>query len=173
MTGAQTIKGDTNLKAENIADGVSIFGVLGTFKGESGGGGGLPDGISALASGTYTPSSNQTTVALVEHGLGVTPNFILWMVEANLSTSAPAPSQVMGTAFLKKVLYGTTSSYTYNCHFAFRGYTSSGYLGGTTTQVESSNYFTSTTAPIWGNSTYPLASGYTYRWVCGVMDNIL
>ena len=36
LTGAQTIKGDANLVAANIAEGVSIFGVTGTH----GGGGG-------------------------------------------------------------------------------------------------------------------------------------
>lgn len=36
LTGVQTIKGDANLKAENIRKGVSIFGVSGTYEGAAG-----------------------------------------------------------------------------------------------------------------------------------------
>lgn len=39
LTGTQTIKGDANLKAENIAEGVSIFGITGTHSGGSSVGG--------------------------------------------------------------------------------------------------------------------------------------
>ena len=38
LTGAQTIKGDANLLAENIKDGVSIFSVQGNYTGGGGGG---------------------------------------------------------------------------------------------------------------------------------------
>lgn len=48
LTGAQTISGDTNLIPENIADGVSIFGVIGTH---SGGGGAAAAIVDTLDSG--------------------------------------------------------------------------------------------------------------------------
>lgn len=40
LTGTQTIKGDANLKAENIKSGVSIFGVSGSYQGSGGSSGG-------------------------------------------------------------------------------------------------------------------------------------
>ena len=40
LTGAQTIKGDANLLAENIKKDVSIFSIVGTYEGGGGGGGG-------------------------------------------------------------------------------------------------------------------------------------
>ena len=43
-TGTITVKGDSNLKAENIAEGISIFGVTGTHSG--GGGGSSQSGFS-------------------------------------------------------------------------------------------------------------------------------
>lgn len=49
LNGVQTVKGDVNLKPENIKDGVSIFGKVGTHKG-----GITPSGTKAItANGTY------------------------------------------------------------------------------------------------------------------------
>ena len=56
LTGAQTIKGDANLKAANIVKGVSVFGVTGTA--ETGGGGSDAD-LDALIAGTATSITSQ------------------------------------------------------------------------------------------------------------------
>lgn len=72
-TGVQTIKGDTNLIADNIKEGVSIFGVLGTF---SGGGG------TAVASGTVL-SDGEPNVSIT-HDLGTTPTWIMLYTTATL-----------------------------------------------------------------------------------------
>lgn len=40
-------------------------------------GGGLPDGIAAMTTGTYTPLGTQSTSCTITHGLGVTPNFFI------------------------------------------------------------------------------------------------
>lgn len=61
-SGAQTIKGDSNLKAENIAEGVSIFGVTGTHSGGSGGGANIETCTVTLSTG----SSNTDTTWLID-----------------------------------------------------------------------------------------------------------
>lgn len=58
LTGVQTIKGDANLVAANIADGVTIFGVTGTHQG----------GASNVCQGTFTTVSNKNTAATFDTG---------------------------------------------------------------------------------------------------------
>lgn len=54
LTGAQTIEGDANLKAENIAEGVSIFGIQGTHSG------GTSKNAQAVTSTTRVTSTSLT-----------------------------------------------------------------------------------------------------------------
>lgn len=61
LDGAQTIKGDANLVASNIASGVSIFGVVGTF---AGGGGGSE--FANLVMRTITSATLPSDVTIVE-----------------------------------------------------------------------------------------------------------
>ena len=64
LTGTQTIKGDSNLKSENIKSGVSIFGVSGTFVGNSSSGSGGINPTYTQTTKTWTPgTSNQTIPA--------------------------------------------------------------------------------------------------------------
>lgn len=70
-SGAQTIKGDSNLVAGNIKSGVSIFGVAGTYEGSGGGGSG---GGGSVETCTVTIENMDTlgmhiTATLVENGV--------------------------------------------------------------------------------------------------------
>ena len=61
-SGTQTIKGDSNLVANNIKSGVSIFGVNGTYVGSGSGSGGNTDIEDALISGSLTTYENARVV---------------------------------------------------------------------------------------------------------------
>ena len=67
LTGTQTIKGDANLTAGNIKNGVSIFGVAGDYKGEGGGGAGAFDLVAVTS---YTPAYSKIS-SLTLSGMGV------------------------------------------------------------------------------------------------------
>ena len=59
LTGTQTIKGDANLKAENIKSGVSIFGVTGTHDAGSGGSGGVETCTATISFGNSSTDTSQ------------------------------------------------------------------------------------------------------------------
>ena len=68
LTGAQTILGSGNLLAENIKDGVDIFGVIGTYTG--GGGGGGPYVVGVVPQGKFTVNN-----AINQSGATVTVSY--------------------------------------------------------------------------------------------------
>ena len=55
LTGKQTIKGDSNLVPDNIKSGTSIFGVTGTYEGDSSGNGVDVSGVTATVSDVLAP----------------------------------------------------------------------------------------------------------------------
>lgn len=157
---------EPNLLAENIRKGVSIFDVVGTFEG-SGGGSGV---ISAVAAGTYTPASDSSSGVEIEHGLGVTPNFCIWMAENDFSDITDVSAVVVGAMVAKPMLHSVSSGMTYPYQYFLRGYNVSGLSNGTAS-YKSDGCMTDTIVTILGNSTYKLKSGWTYHWICGVADS--
>lgn len=80
-----TVKGDANLKAENIAEGVSIFGVLGTKAAGT-----------QIATGTVTLSATLLTECTVD-GLGFTPSRVVIIALDTYKYSGNSTAQVLIT----------------------------------------------------------------------------
>jgi len=97
LTGSQTIKGDANLVASNIADGVSIFGVTGTF------------GLTVSSFGTSASMASGTTVIAI----GATSYFTVpagqWQI--NVAVRWNANSAGRRYALVSTTATATTSPY--------------------------------------------------------------
>lgn len=152
-------------KTFTSADGLQLVGTLLAS-------GGLPSGVSALASGTYTTTEDRTSRVDVAHGLGVTPNFCVVMMETDTSSTPLTSALVGATVFFKATKYTSSSTIVYSAHVTMEGYNASSQSTGTATRAASTAYFTASTFGIPCNSTYKLKAGYTYRWVCGLLDGI-
>ena len=119
----------------------------------------LPGNITALASGSFTPSDYPTTYT-IEHGLGVAPNFymirdtdkLLYSSHANRILTICAADFSSQPVLVLLYTNSTTSTFTPR--------TSLGSTIGNATSI--------TTPKI--NDSYVFQSGHTYHWVCGVIE---
>ena len=156
------VTGDADLVASNIKSGVEIFGVTGTYTGESSSVGGLPTGISALASGVITPDSDITATHTIQHDLGVAPNFMTVMLMDTLEEAVPGMA-IASIAFIKNGLPSEESLVTTEYYDT----------NGEINRISGSFFTTESIALITGlGADRALKAGYSYRWVCGVMDGI-
>ena len=136
-------------------------------------GGGLPAGVSALASGTYTPTQDISSGVDISHGLGVTPNFFIWWVEEDVSLNPTVYLLTQGALIKKTAPYNAGSSTVYTLSYLLTGYNSAPQYGGTTNRVSNNTYMTNNTCRMHSSTTYKLLTGHTYRWVAGVADGVL
>lgn len=132
-------------------------------------GGGLPEGLTAIATGTFTLTSDSSSSKYIEHGLGTTPDFCWWIIETDVSTTRLSSAAITGYLVNKPASYSSSLTSPYYTHLAAVSYNSSGSLQRTTQSLEAASH-TDTTCCIWANAQYKLKAGYTYRWVCGVVD---
>lgn len=135
-----------------------------------GGGSSSSPKISAIASGTYTPTTDSTSRVDIEHGLGVKPNFYMLIAETDNSSSVLTSTLTYSGAMYKAHKYTASSTTVYTAHGFSGGYNSSSTAGITANRYASEAYFTTTTFGAFASTTYPMKAGYTYTWVCGVMD---
>lgn len=128
LLGTQTIQGDPNLVAENIKNGVNIFGVLGTLSAGS--------GDWEVIEGTITPTSQTQTLRL-PWGKDTLPLFWLCIhpdLDTYVTPDNPATGAVNGGVIVFPFGYiraSSSSTVPYLCLklTATTGYT--GYVGGT------------------------------------------
>ena len=128
-------------------------------------GGGLPEGVSALSAGSFalSTSSAATNVKEITHGLGVKPNFYLASTTVKHLTGTSETFIILG-------IDKTTTSSTYQAVRGYAYFTSSGGVSGSFTRSTTS-YFDEEKFSMETSSSYPIKRT-SWRWICGVMDNI-
>lgn len=150
----------------------AIAALQGKAAGGGSDGGGLPNGVSALTTGTFTPTSDISAAYTITHDLGVKPNFAFLMLCDDAGTTALLSNRLFHAQYYKKVINASGQSYV------MRGYniymTNAGAITATTVNALSaaSNAATTSSVTFAASSTGLLKAGYTYRWVCGVADDI-
>lgn len=139
LSGTQTIKGDANLLAENIKNGVSIFGVVGSFAGGSSSG-------SKTAQGTVTGAGADPVT--IDTGLDNVSTFVLFCHKSASTSGVISAAYADGTT--------TVVGVSYSQYFKTVGY-SSGTIaveGGTVSYTPKDN-----------TAITKLMQGAEYTWI--------
>ena len=130
------------------------------------GGGGLPDGISALASGIIAPTSNVTTDFTVEHNLGKIPEFAILMILEDAATTALKGTQLFQMLSHKPFNSNGTMNTTRGV-IVYQN--TSGATSNSIVTIMDSSFANATTVKFRALSNQPLKAGYRYIWICGVL----
>lgn len=159
-----------NATAADVASGKTFTSSAGLLVTGTGSAGKLPNGVTHLASGSVTPSSDVAGIT-VGHNLGIIPNFIIWQeMGTNKYISDPGYTRaVTGSAWVRPMI-GTVNGSLYSYAYTYKCYNSQGTLTGSHSSGALSSYFTTTDARLLSNASYPFKAGATYKWVCGYMN---
>lgn len=161
LAGALTIKGDANLAAENIAKDVYLFGIIGTHSA----GGGLPDGVSAIDYGTYTPASDSTSRVYVQHKLGVKPDFVIVFVDGEVNAADYNGYSAAQWTLMQPNVEGGSP----NTGFNYIRYSDGSFFSIMRNQIGTTQrpYVSVTEFGLQASSSAKLKAGDTHRWIVG------
>ena len=145
----------------------------GVAKGKAlGGGAALPEGVAALASGTYIWTTDPSSNFGIAHGLGTTPNFFIIFVDEESISHSDFYFYVPWQCGFAHAFTDTTSPpsavffkvYRYGDGTTFRQSSNQG--ANLSDFADDDNFYVHNT------STYQVKAGITYRWIAGVVTGI-
>lgn len=137
-------------------------------------GSGIPANVSVLDAGSFTVSEDTSTVPSIHCGFSETPNFIF--LYANDENISPAPKSIIAQFRLAKRVIQSNGAERPNVTLVMF-YNSNSVIGGsstiTGTSVDTKTIFNPGEAYLYSSTSVTYRAGYTYHWICGVLDGIV
>ena len=126
---------------------------------------GLPNGITAIASGTYTPTSWVKKPVQIEHGMSVTPNVVFYAMEGDLTIDGDITSYIIMGIDMSKNITIANGTDTIDGHTYIYGSIGGAMtIGGSHTD---GSYIT-----LYGSNERALRYGKTYRWLAAYVEGL-
>lgn len=132
----------------------------------------LPAGITAIDSGKITITQTPTSGFVVEHDMGVVPNFVAMVVVDPLTAAKPGLLMAYYNIAKQHTRGTTNGTFTYAGHYVRTYYKDDGSVttgsSSTDTAVGDNTCWQIVSTNVFQN----MLPGYTYRWVCARIEGI-
>lgn len=136
------------------------------------GGGSLPDGVSAIACGSFTPTEDISTSYTVDHGLGVEPDFVyIYADNRDATLDTDWSGYLIEFVISRRFVLNNNTTWPV-VEIAFFRNSSGTCRGSFGTGKTPPNASTFTISETWTAYMGKLKAGATYQWVAGVIGGL-